>query len=173
MVNVGAVDHLRGKIPGFAAGGRVGHQWDMADVFAQWGREEMWANDLHGHWRGHPIGQAAMEALLAAVTQPGKLSGIWHSPQWRDYAKDLKADMGRSSSKDLEYWKVLGGRDVAVRSGAESRPHMQHHDLHEMHLHELKHQPGWATYYEKAAGRRCGTRTRRQLGEVRGRRSPC
>ena len=133
MVNAGAVDHLRGKIPGFAAGGRVGHQWDMADVFAQWGRE-MWANDLHGHGRGHPIGQAAMEALLAAVTQPGKLSGIWDSPQWRDYAKDLKADMGPYASKDLEYWKVLGERSSLSAAERKSVLHLEHL-LHEDHLH--------------------------------------
>ena len=78
----------------------------------------MWANDLHGHGRGHPIGQAAMEALLAAVTQPRKLSGIWDSPLWRDYARDLKADMGPYAAKDLEYWKLLGERSrCPQRSG--------------------------------------------------------
>ena len=40
-------------VPGFAAGGKVGHAWDMADVFALWGKE-MWAHDLHGHGRGPP-----------------------------------------------------------------------------------------------------------------------
>ena len=131
-------------VPGFAAGGKVG-AWDMADVFALWGKE-MWSHDLHGHGAGHPIAEAAMKALLASVTQPAKLSGIWDNPAWRDYAKDLKADMAGYSAKDLEYWTLMAAAHPAM---TKARKAEIEHLEHEEHLHTLNHEPGWVKYYEK------------------------
>ena len=131
-------------VPGFAAGGKVG-AWDMADVFALWGKE-MWSHDLKGHGAGHPIAEAAMKALLASVTQPAKLSGIWDNPAWRDYAKDLKADMAGYSGKDLEYWSLMAAIHPAM---TKARKAEIEHLEHEEHLHTLNHEPGWVKYYEK------------------------
>jgi hypothetical protein len=129
-------------VPGFAAGGRVGN---MSEVFALWAKE-MWAHDLHGHGRGHPIGEAAMKALLASVTQPSKLSGIWDSPQWRDYARDEKSLMGGYAAKDLQYWNLEA---IAHPAMTKARKAEIAHLEHEMHAHALAHQPGWVKYYER------------------------
>ena len=76
-----------------------------------------------------------MEALLASVTQPAKLSGIWDNPAWRDYAKDLKADMAGYSAKDLEYWKLMAAAHPAM---TKARKAEIEHLEHEEHLHHAE-----------------------------------
>jgi hypothetical protein len=65
MVGAGAVDHLRGKIPGFAAGGAV----DVgAPVNWTGGNEAAWAQNTTERWM-----HLAQQALKAAVAAAGSL----------------------------------------------------------------------------------------------------
>ena len=64
MVAAGAVDHLRGTLPGFASGGLVGTGTDLAGIAPFGGRMDA----RFGAFAGRALARAAESAIVAAIT---------------------------------------------------------------------------------------------------------